>query len=1183
MRRLITTIALIAAGAACARAQEAQDQPPQLIPDWWARQAVVTVPPARPEAPTIDGNVGYREWYYASSVDGFIDSDAGNLSELPVRMYVCYDATNVYVGVVIHRPPMNPTPRSTFEAGRHEHIWWQDDAFELVIRPGRPEAGVEHFYAFVGNAAGAWSLMRGELEGSGGDTSWPAEWPYAAGPAGRESWSAELAIPVEQLTAAERPGPGAVWFMDLMSQQVTPAKRMVDLGLVWNLDMHGYRSPVTPRFVFVGEDGPILRPHGVGRLSQTQAQEVRHTGMRMVFYNLGDEPFTLDGQVQLFRAPADRPEGALSLYDAWDRVRRIRETGQPDTDSTQGVQAFRSEEDILRELNQRYQFIAGREARFTVEPDPDPAKAGAGFFNLEEPLANGEYIVAWRFTDAATGEVVSAQVVPYAVLPALKVSLRPFFLKYERLRAEASLANLELHEGDSVRFTLSVAGRELATAATPLVPAADAVHVYLDSSGIAPDAEATVVATLVRADGTEVISSSDTITRPSSPDWWPNDIGRSAVVPPPFEPVRTEGDRGLTLWQRRIEIGDDGLPRSIVSRGAELLARPVALDLGGTGARWRCRRVSVDDRDAVFEAIGSAGELALAMRTDFHYDGTGRFDLTITPPDAGATVERLVLDIPVTDQFARLAFHHGTWTDPQRSEIRGFAGDIDEWFARYPEGFLPFTWACYLGAEDRGLQWFCEADRDWSNADEERVVGLVREDDAVVLRILMIDEPLRITEPWRVTFGLTVTPVKDATPGRQICRVAMSRPPGVQENLDLEDLAKSHAAIIAAGANSISTYITDDEHFGCPRIYNPRYEAAAREYARQLHDMGLTYLPYTGWGVNANIPDFATFGQEMLAEPVRNIGWGCFLHNHASTFPDWWLQGAKHLIEETGLDGMYMDGMAMPRLQFNELDGFAWTDREGRPRGTWCIWAIRDFIERLYVYTHVEAPRPATIRNHYNLESYCIGAFTDERVTGEGQYHAGDTLLGINSPAEFRANFMTHLNGVATTGLWWNWLKLPVTRNEMHAMFLLHDVPMVVGGGIVRYYGNQIGYGRETRPWVHLRRLRRAFEGAQFVGYWQAQLVRCEPEGPLASAWIDRDRERALVVISNLHTKPWSGTVTFDREALGIAADARPVDAMFDEPIAADGDSVALDIEPQRYRLIIFGDRVPVPENARID
>jgi hypothetical protein len=392
-----------------------------------------------------------------------------------------------------------------------------------------------------------------------------------------------------------------------------------------------------------------------------------------------------------------------------------------------------------------------------------------------------------------------------------------------------------------------------------------------------------------------------------------------------------------------------------------------------------------------------------------------------------------------------------------------------------------------------------------------------------------------------------------------------------------------HAAIVASGATQVSTYITDEEHFGCPRIYNPEYEKAARDYGEMLHGLGLGYTPYTGWGVNANIPQFDTFGQEMLAEPVKNIGWGCFLHNHASTFGDWWLHGAKHLIEETGLDGLYMDGMAMPRLMQNELDGYAWTDRDGNPRGSYCIWAIRDFIERLYIYTHVEAPKPCIVRNHYNLETYAIGAFSDERVTGEGQYHAGDTVLGVNSTGEFRANFMTHPNGVATTGLWWNWQKLPVLRNEMQAIFLLHDVPMVVGGGIVRYMGRQIGYGRATRPWVHLLKLRQAFEGAEFVGYWQRDLIAEQPDGLLASAWVDHEAERALVVLSNLPDEPWSGEVSFDREALGLPADAQPVDAMFDEPIEADGDALSLEIEPQRYRLIIFGDRVPIPENPRID
>jgi len=1178
-RSVIVAIMLIIACAAFAQ------EPPEadtatLIPDWWERQATATIPPARPAAPVIDGVIGYEEWFYASRIDGFIDSDTGNLSELPVAMYLCYDEENLYIAVRIERPPMNPTPRSTFAAGRQEHIWWQDDAFELVLRPGREENGIEHYFAFAGNSVGAWSIMGGALEGSGGDTSIPADWQYAADISGRTAWAAELAIPFDQVGDHEPPVPGSVWLIDLMSQQVTPRKQMVDLGLVWNLGMHGYRSPVMPRFVFVGEDGPILRPHGVGRLSNPDKPQT--TGMRMVFYNLSDRPIPLEGHVQIFRASADRPAAALSLYEAWDRVRRIRAGGQ-DIDPTQEIQAFRSEADLLRELNERFTLVAERQEAFEVPAKPADAAQGAAYFAVEQPLENGEYIVAWRFTKPETGEVIASQVVPYGVLPGLKVSLRPFFLKYEKLRAEASLANLELLEGDRIAFTLNTAGEDVATEAAPVNPLADSVHVYLDSSAVRPESGAVVTARLLRADGTEVIANTAEITRPEDPEWWPNEIGRSPVVPPPFEPVQADGADAFTLWQRRVQIGPNGLPASIVSRGTELLARPVTLGVGEADPNWASRRTSVDERDAVYEATGVVDGLGLHLQSAWHYDGTGRMDLTVSPGPVPRTLERLVLEVPVREEFARLAYHQGTRTDPQTATTETFAGTLEEWFARYPEGMVPFTWACYLGAEDRGLQWICEADRGWSNADENAVVGLVRGDGAVVLRVNIVDEPVELTEPLRVTFGLTVTPVKDATPGRQILQAAMTAAPGLDPATDYDDLAKTHQALIDAGVNTVSTYINDEEHFGCPQIYDPRYEQAARDYAVMLHDLGLRYVPYTGWGVNANIPQFDTFGQEMLAEPVKNIGWGCFLHNHASTFPDWWLYGARILIEQTGLDGVYMDGMAMPRLMFNELDGYAWTDREGRLRGSYDIWAIREFIERLYIYTHVEAPKRATIRNHYNLETYAIGAFSDQRVTGEGQYHAGDTVLGVNSPGEFRANFMTHLNGVATTGLWWNWLNLPVTRNEMRSMFLLHDVPMVMGGGIVRYYGNQIGYGVDTRPLVHLEKLRRAFDGAEFVGYWQQDLIEEAPEGLLASAWVDREQGRALVVISNLPSEPWSGTVTFDREALGITPDAQPYDAMFDEPIACDGDTISLEIEPERYRLVIFGDRVAIPENAKID
>ena len=675
----LATVALFLTGSILA-----QTTPPELIPDTWSRQVVLSVPPARPKAPVIDGHVTYKEWYYASSLGGFIDVDTGNLSDLPVRMYVCYDDQFVYMGFVIYRPAMNPTPRATFQPGQHEHIWWKDDNLELVLWPGRPEKGIEHFYAFCGNSIGAWSNMRGEIEGTGGDSTWPGQWVYKASRAGRDNWHAELAIPIKQFPACEKPGPGAVWFADVMNQQVTPAKKMIDLGLIWNLQEHGYRSQNLARLVFVDE-GPIVRPHGLGRLRRTGEQTQETVGLRQVFYNQGKEPYTLDGEIQLFRAPAPRPAGALAFFDLWDRIIKTRKTGKPVIDPKQEVQAFRSEADLLRELNERFKFVAERKGTFTVAPGK------AGYFNLERPVETGEYIVAYRFSDAKTGEVMNAQVVPYAILPALDLSLRPHFLKHEKLRAEASLRNTQVAEGDKVQFALRRGDQVLATASAAVAPQAEAVHAYLDTHNFELETEATVTALLVRADGTERMTSSKSIRRPATPEWYGNQIGRSKVVPPPFEAVRVVGDETVQLWERRIEFGEDGLPRSVLARGTELLARPIRLDLGDLTPAWELRCASADDRDAVFEAQGAAGGLRFALRSTVRYDGTTRFDLRVTPDDTAAQLSRLVLEVPLVSRYARLMTHHTTWTDPARSDTKGFAGSLDRWLDEHIRAALEYA------------------------------------------------------------------------------------------------------------------------------------------------------------------------------------------------------------------------------------------------------------------------------------------------------------------------------------------------------------------------------------------------------------------------------------------------------------------------------------------------------------
>ncbi len=1151
----------------------AQQAAPPL--DGWPRQPAIAVPPALPAAPVIDGHVNYKEWFYAAHVGGFMDLDAGAATARPVSLYLCYDAAALYVGLVISRPPLNPTPRATFEPGPHEHLWWKDDNFELVVEPGEGD-GLKHGYAFCGNSIGGWSDLRYLLAGGGSSAAWTGQWEYQATRAGRDNWHAELKIPVAQFDGGQPPAPGVDWRLAVMNQQVTPRKAMIDWSYMWSFGQGGYASPNKAHLRFVDARGPIVRLSELGKLrpvGKDAETKTERCGVRMVLYSHAETPLKVRCRGDLYRCPEKRPAGVLTFYDLWDRLLTVRATGQPLRDPKDPTQAFRNEADLLRELNERYTHVASAEVTLPIGKDKP------GYFPLQPVLQRGEYVCAWRVSDPETNREYVVQVTPFQILPALDLQLQPYFLTHHKLRVNASVADVA-REGDRIQVALAVGGKSLGSAETPVPAGAESVKLYLDTKDWPEGQEGAVTAALVGADGQARERSEARLTRPATPSWYGRNLGRSAVVPPPFEPVRCPDARTAAVWGRTYRFGPNGLPASITTRGAELLARPVQLAPSPAGAALQ--RISADDRDAVFESV-AAGEVTRTVRTTVHYDGCLRCDVTLTPRGR-ATLGELVLDVPLKPEYADLFTHAATSTDFAKLKTDGLGGGLAKWFARYPDGRMPFTFAFFLGARDRGVQWFCESDRGWSNERPDQVIELRRGADEVALRVHFIDRPVTLTEPLRLTFGLMVTPTKDATAGRAERLIAFGQPAEIRRD-GLDKLAADLPMYRERGGTLISSYMNDPDHFGQPYFYNAEDEALMKDFAALCHRHGLTYRPYNGWGVHTNTPQFETFGVEMLREPWRNAGWGVYWHNPASTFGDWWLNGVEHLVKVDGFDGIYMDGTCGPELIANELDGFAWTDASGNAHGSYPIWAIRDFIERLYVLLHHELRPDGVVDLHDGREPlYFINVFADTTVSGEYHLSRGKTVLEVFDPDEFSAYYLTHLNGNARRFIWWNWMKLPILRNEIQSMALLHDTPLPVGGGIIKHYGTQVGYAKETRPWVRLAKLRDAVGSAEFLGYWSAPPVTCAPAGPLSSLWVDRAAGRLLWVVSNLATEQWTGSLRVDPAKLGLPADAEWLDAMFDLPLGIKAaDPLRLTIEPQRYRLFALNVSVPLPENVKRD
>src|SRR5690606_21160954 len=108
-------------------------------------------------------------------------------------------------------------------------------------------------------------------------------------------------------------------------------------------------------------------------------------------------------------------------------------------------------------------------------------------------------------------------------------------------------------------------------------------RLYLSTAQWPEEATAQVEAQLLDAQGKVLESAKQTLKRPKTPAWWNQNLGRSPIVPPPYTPLQSAAPNEAAVWGRRYRLGENGLPSSILTRGEELLSRPLTLKVEANG------------------------------------------------------------------------------------------------------------------------------------------------------------------------------------------------------------------------------------------------------------------------------------------------------------------------------------------------------------------------------------------------------------------------------------------------------------------------------------------------------------------------------------------------------------------------------------------------------------------------
>ena len=712
----------------------------------------------------------------------------------------------------------------------------------------------------------------------------------------------------------------------------------------------------------------------------------------------------------------------------------------------------------------------------------------------------------------------------------LEIALRPFFLRGD---VEVYCDTRDIAADTEVRVELLAAGTQgvVQTAQERVRPGSDMTRVQLPISGVKPG-NYTIAATVNggRAQAELVV--------PPPPVWLNTRVGVSEKVPPPWTDMREEQGK-VYCWNRCYEMSPGPFPGQIVSGGAPILARPVNLEVtvGDKPVQWANRGLTVSARkpaEVSFSGGASGDDLRLEVTGRIEFDGMCWFEtqLSANPP---VTVDRVALEVHLRPDAARF------WQGVFVRRIEKHAGEVaTEEGVVFEEPFMPVLW---VGADDRGIQWFTESSQPWDDPKRAGSVRIIRRADETVLRIEPVASKIALERPWRFAFGLQASPVRPVIPDWR--RDRLSGMPGT--------------------VHLIWTNKNDMIWFGYPQARNP---AELREKVAGFHKRNVRVIPYsTPFLLSIESPESRLYGNEWLrvgegdsgSSDVVSMG-GCAQYAppgspHYADFTTW---AHQRFVEDIGFDGLYFDGSGLSPFDFEPAGcGYA---RDGALVPTYPILAKREIMKRMYVMLKELSPEKFLMIHCSGQALLPFMGFADVRAMGEDlgmRLAKNPNYHDILTEAEWRAIQCGFPYGFSN-------ILLPEIKKVEDK-----PEPTQQAMGLVLLYGMDIWPGYAHHPTMSA--MRRACDrfgivGAEFVPFWREPVKAADP---FVRTSVYRRPGRAMLVIVNESTAPVTTTVTFDAKALDIAPGAPWKDLLDDKPM---GTGAPIRLEPGNYRLVQAGE-----------
>ena len=1107
----------------------------------WKRTPYLAVP-YLPQAPKIDGAVDDAEWSLAAAAGPFKVNPDGAPDGLERKLWLGYDDANIYIAFRLERPPSAVSPAMPEKVERNEggSGGVVSDAVEALFAPQLQFKKSYSFWVY-GNGAYGDALCK-----PGKDRGWNAEWTRAAHPTAT-GWEGEMSVPFAAFGLSGPPAPEEWWGFDFVDNRQTPSALLA----FWS-----YRGGSWHSFQNFGR----IRFAREAAVHYQRAGDLGGEQSGVEFEARAAEAFTpLRLSVEVLRRKAGEEGGPKSYFD------------NIESGVSQDAQAEFTKDASLADM---IKF-----AETFYEPIPEAPKleqtlAAPGPFGIRAKLPYGEYLARYR-VENGTGGILAAGANVFRNEPPLALHIEPYWLYSQVIDISVDLRKTPLK--GPAKLTLNLLpekdGTPLANLALDVDPSQATARGTLAVDGV-PPGRYRLEAHLTDAGGQELSRNEEPLKRPEFPVWYKNDWGNKIVVPAPWTPLEADANGRVKVWGREYDLSRV-FPVTAKSQGLDILPLPVQLR-SDKPLPWVVEKVELKEKSpaaATYEVAMSADGLRLAGTVRAEFDGLLWYDLVLKPITEPIELSSLVLDMPVAGEIAQLMGRHQFLQDPvlganlPKPDLNGASGPLQS--AKMP--FTPYLW---VGNEKAGLGFVAEAPVDWNITRPGAVLETQPAQGSEPARLLahIIQASTILEKPLRLQFGLQATPIRQAPKDRSVLNI-------YQRNGVFDD-EPTFVELARRGCKVVVFYYdwrgdSKTEMGGTPeRPPAPEQQEKLKRAVALAHKHGLKVIMFTGWGVNAKSPNWKQFSYELGRYPITNGGWGTFnaTAGQNGAYIDFMAWGHADLAREYGVDGVLWDSAANLSEDQNLRTGNAWVDAQGRVRPKFPVLGTRELYRRIYNIYKGEVATDGVIYNHGG-SMWPINVYADMLNRGEGRPMTAKTLRESWVPfEEFRTDYSGEPFGILYSGEINDWAKLPMRVSTHLAVTLLHGT-----------YAKEIGLGKNFRTYDYESRPLPALwetfgwlpmDGTETRDYYYQhegqQAVKAAPATLLSSAFVSGDRKRAIVVVSNLDLEPVTAAVQLDLPALGLETGRgfKLIDGVTGEAIPAEGNTVKLEIERERYRVI---------------